>query len=342
MAFDYLNWTRRSVAWIKQVEDDKSLDLHPPFQRNPVWSIRQKAFLIDTILRGYPIPEIYMQELVDAEGSARYVLVDGQQRIRACLEFLEGRFALNQEDSPEWPDMSFEELSDTDRKKIFSYNFVVRVLPEVSDEELRKIFQRLNRNVLALNKQELRHATYWGQFIRLMEKIAENPFWEGAGVFTANDIRRMLDIEFISELTVGLLHGPQNKKSSLDKWYEVYETEFDEKRKTENTFTVVLAEIMSVLPSIRETRWRQKSDFYTLFSVFADKVGQLPLSSDNRMKCRKALVEFGDAVTRYISEDGQAAPTTVAYARAVGRAASDLNNRKTRQASLSEVIGPFF
>jgi hypothetical protein len=340
MAFEYLNWTRRSIAWIKQVEDDRSLDLHPPFQRNPVWTDRQKSFLIDTILRGYPIPEIYMQELVDAKGAGRYVLVDGQQRIRACLEFLEGRVSLHPEDSPEWADMFFEDLPDSDKKKIFSYNFVVRVLPEVSDNELRKIFQRLNRNVLALNKQELRHATYWGEFISLMEKLAEHTFWEGAGVFTANDIRRMLDIEFISELAIGVLHGPQNKKSSLDKWYEVYETEFPESRRIEQIFNVVLSEIGALLTDMRGTRWRQKSDFYTLFSVFAENAASLPLSSNKRDACRKALLKFGEGVTKYLSEGGQASTNVKKYSRAVGRAASDLNNRKDRQAALQSLVRP--
>jgi hypothetical protein len=31
---------------------------------------KTKEFLIDTILNGYPIPEIYMQETVDEKGKA--------------------------------------------------------------------------------------------------------------------------------------------------------------------------------------------------------------------------------------------------------------------------------
>jgi hypothetical protein len=60
-----------------------------------------------------------------------------------------------------------------DRKKIFEYNFVVRLLPEMPDDEVRIIFRRLNGNTMVLNAQELRHATYWGPFIKLMQELAD-------------------------------------------------------------------------------------------------------------------------------------------------------------------------
>ena len=106
-----------------------------------------------------------------------YVVVDGQQRIRACVEFVAGEFALDQEDSPEWADMTFEDLNEFHKKRIYGYNFVVRTLPEMDHKQLREMFQRLNRNTISLNNQELRHATYWGEFISCVEKIAEDTRW---------------------------------------------------------------------------------------------------------------------------------------------------------------------
>src|SRR6186713_535189 len=113
---DYLNSTRRSVAWLKNIHDKGQLEIKPPFQRNPVWTDPQKSFLIDTILRGYPIPELYMQESVSEEGAEHYVVVDGQQRVRACLEFVEGQFALDADQAPQWPDTKFDDLLPDERK----------------------------------------------------------------------------------------------------------------------------------------------------------------------------------------------------------------------------------
>jgi len=173
----FLNTTHRSVIWFKKIFDAGDLIIRPPFQRNPVWSLRQQSSLIDTILLEYPIPEIYMQDLTGADGSQKHVLVDGQQRISTILSFVAGEFEL-EEESPGWAGMSFEDLSGQDRKKLYEYSFVVRLLPEMPDEEVRAIFQRLNRNTTVLNAQELRHATYWGPFIKLMEDISDWDFLE--------------------------------------------------------------------------------------------------------------------------------------------------------------------
>jgi hypothetical protein len=263
-----LSSTTHNVAWLNKRYQAKELELRPPFQRNPVWTEKQKAYLIDTILHGYPIPELYMQEYTDAEGNDVYVIVDGQQRVRSCLEFIRGEYLLSGDDSPKWSDMGFDDLSEDERKRIYNYNFVVRVLPDLPEDELRAVFRRLNRNVVALNKQELQHATYWGEFIQSVENIADHESWAEVGLFTPNDIRRMIDIEYVNELAIGYSHGLQNKKESLDKWYEAYEKEFPDRRRTERAFNSTLQEIVSAIPAITKTRWRKKSDFYTL--VFAD------------------------------------------------------------------------
>ena len=73
----YLQNTLRSVVWFKDVFDRGELELASSFQRNPVWSVRQKASLIETILLEYPIPELYMQQVTDDNGRQRHIVVDG-------------------------------------------------------------------------------------------------------------------------------------------------------------------------------------------------------------------------------------------------------------------------
>lgn len=350
----------RSVAWFKQVHDANELEMHPPFQRNPVWTVAQRAYLIDTILSDYPIPEIYMQEVVTDRGVQQHIVVDGQQRITSCLRYLEGDFSLDGDESPLFADMYFEDLSAENKKKIFQYNFVVRMLPDVEEPVLRQIFRRLNRNVVALNRQELRHATYWGPFIKMVERLAEDDFWTWAGVFSANDFRRMLDAEYVSELAVSVLHGLQNKKDSLERWYEVYESDFEEREQVEGIFEAVCGEIRLVVPEMRRTRWRRKSDLYTLFCLLAEYRESLPFDRETRKALSKSLARFDDVVTTFLSlsrqdetnfdaETGvleveeqlaEGTPEVIiphevsTYAFAVQRAASDLGNRKRRREML--------
>jgi hypothetical protein len=336
---DFLQTTHRTVGWLKKTLDEERLHMKPPYQRNPVWLTPQKSSLIDTILRGYPVPELYMEDVVDAEGQEEHFVVDGQQRIRACIEFVDGEFELEADESENWGEMAFDDLSDPEKKRIWGYKFVVRLVPEVPEEEIREVFRRINRYNMALNKQELRHATYWGGFLTKMEELAGHPFWPTSGLFTANDVRRMLDVEFISELAIAVIHGPQNKKASLDRWYRAYEEEFPEESAIDEVFDDVLGELGKLLPDMRSTRWRRASDFYTLFTVLASHHDDLPLSADGRAEARRQLLRFGEHVSSYLADDSFRTSQRVRkYANAVQRAASDLGSRRTRSAQLEAAL----
>lgn len=341
MTQDYLRISTVTAATFKRLSDYGQLELRPPYQRNPVWLEGQKSYFIDTILHGFPVPELYLQVVSDETGAETHVVVDGQQRLTALLDFIAGEFSLSGLEA-NWNESSFEDLSAEEKTSIFGYNFVVRMLPDMPEEQIRAIFQRLNRNVVALSRQELRHATYWGEFIQSMEELATEDFWRKSGVFTANEVRRMLDVEFISELAIGVMHGPQNKKLSLERYYAVYETDYDERNRLESTFRSTLGEIDSLLPDLSRTRWRKKSDFYTLFLLLASRAAAFPLARDERDQLAGQLVDFADQVEAVLRLDPTEAATVVKpvleYARAVQRAASDLGNRRVRAQSLEEFL----
>ena len=316
--------------------------MRPPFQRNPVWQETQKAYLIDTILRGYPVPELYLQTSVSGQGVEHHIIVDGQQRVRACLEFIDNEFTLGDE-SEKYAGLSFDELDEDIKKQIFQYKFVVRMLPELDDVEIREIFGRLNRNNMALNRQELRKATYWGEFITSMTGLSQLPFWVSSGIFTANDFRRMLDIEYISELAVALLFGPQNKKARLDEYYASFEQEFPDKERVEKAFNTILTELTALLDWPTSLRWSRKVDFYTLFLVLGNRVEEIPFDRAERNTIRERLTQFSGLVTNLLSmreEDRDTASDSsaaLAYARGV-RNSSDLNSRRMRLAALDAFL----
>lgn len=336
----YLNTTTRTITWFKKANDAEDLQIKPPFQRNPVWVTPQKQYLIDSIINGFPIPEIYMQEYVDETGNEKHIIIDGQQRIRACLEFLEGKFPLDAEQTPTYANMSFDDLPGDVKKTIFGYTFHVRILPEMPDEEIRGIFQRLNKNVVALNAQELRQATYCGRFIITVQDIANYSYWNTSGIFTPMETRRMLDIEFISEISIAVLNGLQNKKETLDQYYQLYEESFDQESELTETFQTVLFQIEQIFPNIKTTRWRKKTDFYSLFLYFADNKNYLPLTADKLISARNELSYFADKVNILVSSKESVTigdSNAVTYAKAL-RASSDLGNRKRRHESLKVLL----
>jgi len=342
----YLQNTLRSIIWFKKASDSGELDSKPPFQRNPVWTNRQKSSLIETVLCEYPIPELYMQEITSSSGEQKQIIVDGQQRINSVLGFLNSEYILENVQS-KWEGLSFDDLGDDDKKKIYEYSFVVRLLPDISEPELREIFQRINRNSVSLNLQELRHATYWGPFIKLMEEIADFEMWDSIGIYSANDRRRMLDIEFISELTIAYLNGIQNKKRKLEEYYQIYEVEFPYVEKVRTAFVIILEEIMRVLPEIGKTRWKKKSDFYSLFLVFAANESMLPLGSEKKAIANNILMKYSQEIDAYINRDegfvnSEPRSSVVYYVEATEKAASDLGSRKQRDVYLKNELKTVF
>ena len=153
----------------------------------------------------------------------------------------------------------------------------------------------------------------------------------------------MLDAEYISELTIAVLNGPQNKKRTLEEYYQQYETLFEAREEVWNLFVKILGEIDQLLPNISKTRWRKKSDFYTLFLSLAKRQAKLPMTGDAREKVASALNDFSSTVDALISE--AVAPENVSadvqkYLRNVERAASDLGSRKAREQVMDNLLQP--
>src|SRR6266478_6125149 len=101
--------TNQKISWFRKEQNAGNLDLTPQFQRRPVWTEEQSSYLIDTILSGLPIPEIYIRSSSTPAGDTRYEVVDGQQRIRSVLVFGSNDLQLSGDDvGPKWLGRTFE------------------------------------------------------------------------------------------------------------------------------------------------------------------------------------------------------------------------------------------
>lgn len=61
------------------------LELNPTYQRDFVWSNADSQMLIESILRGIPLPSIILARV---SSSQRFQIVDGKQRLTAALRFM--------------------------------------------------------------------------------------------------------------------------------------------------------------------------------------------------------------------------------------------------------------
>jgi hypothetical protein len=335
--------TNQKLSWFAREDGTGHLNLRPSFQRKPVWSDDMASYLVDSILNGLPIPEVYIRSTSTPDGNTTHDVVDGQQRIRAVLRFARNDLRLAGSDdlalTPSWSGKSFDDLSDNEKQAFWHYELVVRDLGAASDGEIRDLFRRLNINQMPLTDQEIRHATYTGRFIKLMEALAEDEWWLESKVATVRQVRRMEDVEFVSELFVGMIAGPQNKKDSLEDFYEDYDKDMPEEAAWQARFHAAKNLLTSSLDQSEIRLWSGKSDFYALFLAFAGLTARARPTAAKRAAIGKALMRFRRNVDAAKKRDAAPpAKDVAAYVEAVTRAASDLSRRTTRLEILEKVI----
>ena len=326
--------TNQKISWFRKEAAAGNLDLSPNFQRRPVWTEEQSSYLIDTILSGLPIPEIYIRSSSTPGGDTSYEVVDGQQRLRSVLLFGANDLELSGEDlSAKWLNKSFEDLSEPQKTAFWDYKIVVRDVSGASDLEIRDLFRRLNIHAVILNDQELRHAKHSGRFIQAMEALADDEWWLNAGIVSVRQIRRMEDVEYISELFIGLIAGPQDKKKNIDEYYANFDAVMPQKNDWVEQFEQTRDFTKSLLSESELRRWSGKSDFYTLFLAMAPLAQRKPrLSTAEEASARSELALFRDQVDLAKRKDNTTkfASYIHDYVEAVTRAATDLGRRETR------------
>lgn len=285
----------QSVQWFLEAHASGQLELDPPFQRRTVWSPAFRRFFIDTVLRDFPSPAIFIEWRIVPGESTTYNVVDGKQRLTALIDFAAGRFHLGDlfenegYDRPFWKDLSPEM-----RSQIASYVLPVENITDASKTDLREAFDRLNRNVAGLKAQELRHAQYPGVFLDRMENLAEASFWSEKRIVTAASIRRMRDVEFVSELFLLTMHGVLDGAAHvLDEYYAEYVEEIPDEDDHRAAFDAIQRWLDDVPLEWSGTRWRNMSDLYSLWGALVQMLEDDALPRPDRAAAKK-LTDFSD------------------------------------------------
>jgi 5-methylcytosine-specific restriction endonuclease McrA len=181
----------KTVDALLQWRKANMLTSNPEYQRGEVWTLPQKKRLIDSVLRGYHIPLIYLHHIkTEVAGAKRedFEIIDGQQRINALYEFREGAFKLFDpakdaeearfpsfiEEQPcPWGSKTFDELDDELQQEFLATELSVVMIETSIANEARDLFIRLQAG-MPLNSQEKRDA--WpGNFTEFVLKVGGKP-----------------------------------------------------------------------------------------------------------------------------------------------------------------------
>ena len=200
------------------------------YQRNAgVWPKRAQAYLIETILRGFPMPKLALHQQTDVRSrkTLKYV-VDGQQRTNAIVDFFNGRLKLSSSLELEGArDKTLDGLSEDLQDAFLSYPLQFDQFEAADEDVVREYFRRINSFTTPLNPEERRHANFQGNMkwfiLKLVERHAETLI--SLETMTDREIIRMADRKLFSEIVHAMLNGVRTTNSTmLDTMYRKYDS----------------------------------------------------------------------------------------------------------------------
>jgi hypothetical protein len=164
-----------------------SLKINQEYQRGAAWTLPQMQGLIDSLFRRYPIPPLFLHQITETglggNSQTRYEIVDGQQRIRALVEYFADKFPLLEPTDKKlrlpnslrsvaapWSKRRYSELGTEEKGLLDSQQLDAFLITKVADtDEIRDLFIRLQSGT-ALSRQQIRDA--WpgsiGPFVEMM------------------------------------------------------------------------------------------------------------------------------------------------------------------------------
>lgn len=287
MKYSNIEWTIKQLITLI---DSNSINLRPSYQRNFIWSTKDQKLLIESLHKGYPLPNFFILK----NKSGCYEMVDGQQRAITIHKFVNNEFM----------DLHKKYYRDYNLNFLMDYRLNV-VLLEDFDERLEskeEFFYLVNKRGVQLNPSEVNHAYYHDtDFMKLITKMVEYQPFINLDIFTDKTMMRMNDRSLIEELAAFLIKGITDKRSAVEDLFESSITP-EEVEIQYSRFCKIIDKINSIqyIKPINQTRYKQRNDFYTLFCFINNHV----TDAINILKAQfRTLVFISDNALIYPSND---------------------------------------
>lgn len=201
---------------------DSGVLILPEIQREYIWDDARASRLVESLILNIPIPVVYLAETADA----KYEIIDGHQRIRSVVRYLQNEFRLRSlVVLDEYNGKRLFELPEREQRFLRMRTLRAVILAAESHPNMKfEIFERLNTGSIALNAQELRNSIYRGPLNRLLQTLSGSPAFRMAlGVRTKR--RRMVDEELVLRF-LALSNGYPAYRAPLKRFLNEFMEEF--------------------------------------------------------------------------------------------------------------------
>lgn len=209
-----------SIGEWMSIYERKELDIHPEFQRFFRWTTRQKSRLIESILLGIPIPQIFVAQ----QPSGVWDVVDGLQRLSTIFQFsgllrdedgtliepltLEATKYLPSLRGKRWDDETHPDQSFTQAQRLLIKRAKIDVsiiLAESAETAKYELFQRLNTGGSQLADQEVRNSIIVmlnKEFYRWMKHLSSDPLFRECIALSDRAEEEQYDMELVLRFLV--------------------------------------------------------------------------------------------------------------------------------------------
>ena len=336
--------TFQSLSWLWDLYKRKLLDMDPPYKRRSIWNQPYKDFFIDTVLNDYPCPAIFLYENITPEGIAKYSVVDGKQRLLTLFEFANNEFPVPADATiAKTKDKYFKDLDDDTKRGFWRYQFAVEFIPSEDETLINTIFDRINRNVAKLTRQELRHAKFSGAFISKVEELAEWTFStlpKNFPFIQPSSRKQMRDDEFLAQLLLLIEEGPKSySQDDLDRAFSTRDPVWEKSEETTNSYRSTIQKVDEIVRAdqtgeLVRGRLRNQADFYSLIgAVYAlSQLGQALPPDQVCTRLRRFIAVVEDEEKRAEFSPAQS------YFAASRAASNDAGPRQTRINTIKEIV----
>ncbi len=138
------------------------LNIRPKYQREFVYDEKKRNDVINTIRNNFPLNVMYWVKNDDGT----FEVLDGQQRTISFCQYVNNDFSVMINGYPK----KFDNLTDTEKNQILDYKLMIYFC-EGTDKEKLEWFEIINIAGEKLTDQELRNATYTGEWLTSAKSI---------------------------------------------------------------------------------------------------------------------------------------------------------------------------
>ena len=272
----------------------------PEFQRNFVWSHRESAQFIESLLLGLPVPGVF---LAKDRHTQKLMIIDGQQRLKTLQFFYGGFFRpdptkKNQQVfdltqvQPQFTGRTYETLDEEDQRRLDNSVIHATIIKQESPDEeedssLYYVFGRLNSGGRKVTAQEIRTAIYSGELIDLIEKLNLNQTWRA---LFGKDSIRLKDRELILRF-LALYEDAESYKRPMEEFLNQYARKYrhgpaKHLKRLEKVFEKTISIASSALGenAFRPVRSMNAAVFDSIAVALARRLDAGPITDETKLK----------------------------------------------------------